>query len=54
MGVPWVATRGTDLFQLSSRPEVLEMLGSIEYGEIKQDYGLISRIFPTATSIPIK
>src|SRR6202034_2176030 len=32
-----------DLFQLSQRPEVLEMLQSIEYGEIKQDYDLISR-----------
>jgi len=32
-----------DLFQLSSQPEVLEMLQSIEYSEIKQDYDLISR-----------
>ena len=53
MGVPWVATRGTDLFQLSSRPEVLEMLGSIEYGEIKQDYDLISRThFPDSYFYP--
>jgi hypothetical protein len=32
-----------DLFQLASRPEVLEMLQSAEYGEIKQDYDRISR-----------
>jgi hypothetical protein len=42
-----------DLFQLSSRPEVLEMLRSIEYGEIKQDYGLISRThFPGSYLYP--
>lgn len=42
-----------DLFQLSSRPEVLEMLGSIEYGEIKQDYDLISRThFPDSYFYP--
>ncbi|WP_256370380.1 nucleotidyl transferase AbiEii/AbiGii toxin family protein [Granulicella sp. S156] len=33
-----------DLFQLALlRPEVLEMLQSAEYGEIKQDYDRISR-----------
>ena len=32
-----------DLFQLASRPEILEMLQSAEYLEIKQDYDRISR-----------
>jgi hypothetical protein len=31
-----------DLFQLASRPEILQMLQSAEYGEIKQDYDRIS------------
>jgi hypothetical protein len=34
-----------DLFQLASRPEILEMLQSAEYGEIKQDYDRISRTY---------
>ena len=34
-----------DLFQLASRPEILEMLQSAEYGEIKQDYDRISRMY---------
>ena len=42
-----------DLFQLSQRPEVLAMLQSIEYGEIKQDYDLISRThFPGSYFYP--
>jgi hypothetical protein len=42
-----------DLFQLSSQPEVLEMLQSVEYGEIKQDYDLISRThFPGSYFYP--
>jgi hypothetical protein len=42
-----------DLFQLSSQPEVLEMLQSSEYGEIKQDYDLISRThFPGSYFYP--
>lgn len=42
-----------DLFQLSSQPEVLEMLRSGEYGEIKQDYDLISRThFPGSYFYP--
>ena len=39
-----------DLFQLSQRPEVVDMLRSTEYEEIKEDYDLISRThFPAAT-----
>jgi predicted nucleotidyltransferase component of viral defense system len=34
-----------DLFQLASRTEVLDMLRSAEYGEIKQDYDNISRVY---------
>jgi hypothetical protein len=42
-----------DLFQLSERPEVLEMLQSVEYGEIKQDYDRISRThFPGSYFYP--
>jgi hypothetical protein len=42
-----------DLFQLSQRPEVLDMLQSIEYGEIKHDYDLVSRIhFPGSYFFP--
>lgn len=42
-----------DLFQLASRPEILEMLQSAEYGEIKQDYDRISRThFPGSYSYP--
>lgn len=44
-----------DLYQLSQRPEVLAMLQSIEYGEIKQDYDLISRThFPGSYFYPDK
>ena len=32
-----------DLFQLAAQPEVIEMLKSAEYGEIKADYDRISR-----------
>jgi len=32
-----------DLFQLAARPEVIAMLKSAEYGEIKADYDRISR-----------
>jgi hypothetical protein len=32
-----------DLFQLAAQPEVVEMLNSAEYGEIKADYDRISR-----------
>ncbi len=32
-----------DLFQLAAKPEVVEMLKSSEYGEIKADYDRISR-----------
>ena len=42
-----------DLFQLASRPEILEMLQSAEYGEIKQDYDRISRThFPGSYFYP--
>jgi hypothetical protein len=42
-----------DLFQLASQPEVLDMLRSVEYGEIKQDYDLISRThFPSSYFYP--
>ena len=42
-----------DLFQLASRPEILEMLQSAEYGEIKQDYDRISRThFPGSYFLP--
>lgn len=42
-----------DLFQLSERPEILEMLQSAEYGEIKQDYDQISRThFPDSYFFP--
>jgi hypothetical protein len=42
-----------DLFQLSLRPEVLDMLRSIEYGGIKRDYDLISRThFPGSYFYP--
>ena len=42
-----------DLFQLASRPEILEMLQSAEYGQIKQDYDRISRThFPGSYFYP--
>jgi Nucleotidyl transferase AbiEii toxin, Type IV TA system len=42
-----------DLFQLSKQAEVLSMLQSIEYVEIKQDYDLISRThFPGSYFFP--
>src|ERR1700723_1222631 len=42
-----------DLVQLASRPEILEMLQSAEYGEIKQDYDRISRThFPGSYFYP--
>jgi Nucleotidyl transferase AbiEii toxin, Type IV TA system len=42
-----------DLFQLSLQPEVMRMLQSIEYGEIKRDYDLISRThFPGSYFYP--
>lgn len=53
LGLGSYARHYYDLFQLSSQPEVLEMLGSIEYGEIKQDYDLISRThFPDSYFYP--
>ena len=42
-----------DLFQLSQRPEVVDMLRSTEYEEIKEDYDLISRThFPGSYFFP--
>jgi hypothetical protein len=42
-----------DLFQLASQDEVLDMLRSDEYGEIKRDYDQISRTyFPNSYFYP--
>jgi hypothetical protein len=42
-----------DLFQIALQPEILEMLQSAEYGEIKQDYDRISRThFPGSYFYP--